>query len=386
MSPEHEQNSTPEGRCHEPPELSTHALPLEEIRAWLHESDPARVERLWRQADAVRQQFVGDEVHLRGLVELSSYCGRRCAYCGISSLNRAAERYRMSAAEILDCAWRIQDHGYGTIVMQSGEDHGTAVSEMSEILRQIKAETPLAITLSLGERSTADLAAWREAGADRYLLRFETSDPDLYRLIHPTRDGRESDRIGILKVLKRLGYEVGSGVMVGIPGQTHESLANDIRLFQELDLDMIGVGPFIPHLATPLGSGELVPSIAPGQQVPNTDEMTCKVVALTRLVCPEANLPSTTALGTVNAESGMELGLQRGANVVMPCFTPQPYRGKYAIYPGKGKVPPSDALHAAALEQRLKAVGRTVGRGPGGRKRSQANAPSSGGPTGQVRA
>jgi biotin synthase len=220
----------------------------------------------------------------------------------------------------------------------------------------------------MGERSEADLALWREAGADRYLLRFETSDRALFASIHP---GSRS-RIGILRTIQALGYEAGSGVMVGIPGQSYESLARDIELFRDLDLDMIGVGPYIPHPATPLGDGRLRPAIDPGQQVPNTEEMVYKVVALTRLVCPEANIPSTTALATINLESGRELGLQRGANVVMPNLTPPEYRRRYEIYPNKACIreTPGDCNHC--LRGRIRSIGRRVGTGSGGRRRSSA--------------
>ena len=163
---------------------------------------------------------MGDEVHLRGLIELSNYCVRACGYCGLRAANREIERYRMSADEILDCAGKAREYGYGTVVLQSGEDYGIHTGWMAELVTRIKRETDLAVTLSLGERPDDDLELWRAAGADRYLLRFETSDDELYRLIHPDLPGRRSDRFAILATLKRLGYEAGSGIMVGIPGQT----------------------------------------------------------------------------------------------------------------------------------------------------------------------
>jgi biotin synthase len=253
--------------------------------------------------------------------------------------------------------------------MQSGEDYGIERDWFAGVIRRIKAETPLAVTLGLGERPTGDLAAWRAAGADRYLLRFETSDPALYALIHPPREGIPSDRIAMLRELRRLGYEIGSGVMVGIPGQTFRSLAQDVRLFAEMDIDMIGVGPYIPHPATPLGSGRLLPPDVGAEQVPNTAEMTCKVVALTRLVCPEANLPSTTALATVDKARGRVLGLMRGANVVMPNCTPLQYRVKYEIYPDKACLNETAQTCRGCLAAQLASIGRTIGKGPGGRKR-----------------
>ncbi|HNX52054.1 MAG TPA: [FeFe] hydrogenase H-cluster radical SAM maturase HydE, partial [Thermoanaerobaculaceae bacterium] len=288
-----------------------------ELIGWLREMDETRLEELWALADEVRRVHVGDEVHLRGLIEISNHCVQRCTYCGINATNREVERYRMTAAEVLGSARQARDLGYGTVVMQAGEDYGLTRELIADLVRQIKSETGLAVTLSLGERSDEDFLAWREAGADRYLLRFETSDPELYASIHPSLPGRPSDRFEILRHLRRLGYEIGSGVMLGIPGQTWRILADDLQAFVGLDLDMIGVGPYLPHPATPLGRGEL-PEAPEGEQVPSSELMTYKVVALTRLLCPRSNIPSTTALATLNLAQGRELGLSRGANVVMP--------------------------------------------------------------------
>jgi biotin synthase len=335
---------------------------------WLREEDPSRLELLWSRADSVRRQYVGDAVHLRGLIEISNFCVRRCAYCGLRADNATVERYRLSADEIAGCAHRAAALGYGTVVLQSGEDYSIQTAWMVDLIRRIKAETALAVTLSLGERPEPDLAAWRDAGADRYLLRFETSDAELYRRIHPSLPGRTADRQSILKTLGRLGYEIGSGVMVGIPGQSYQSLADDIQLFRTLDLDMIGVGPFIPHPATPLGKKEQVTWLPDGEQVPNSAAMVYKVMALTRLVCPEANIPSTTALATVNRTSGHRLGLARGANVVMPNLTPMEYRRKYEIYPDKVCIS-EDGSSVASLRECLASLGRTVGEAAGGRIR-----------------
>ena len=259
--------------------------------------------------------------------------------------------------------------GYGTVVMQAGEDYGITRDWMVALIRRIKQEAACAVTLSLGERPDEDLAAWRAAGADRYLLRFETSDTELYDRIHPPLPNRPSDRFAILRRLQGLGYEAGSGVMIGIPGQTYASLADDIARFAEMDLDMIGVGPYLPHPATPLGRGEL-PEAAPGEQVPNTELMTYKVVALARLADPDANIPSTTALATLNIASGRELGLARGANVVMPNLTPTKYRALYEIYPAKACIRETAVQCGACLRGRIEGMGRTVGEGPGGRRRT----------------
>ncbi len=344
-------------------------LDKQTILDWLRETDTKRLESLWRKANATRKEYVGDEVHLRGLIEISNYCCRLCGYCGLRADNKSVERYRLSADEILECARLAVQYGYGTVVMQGGEDYGIETEWLADIVRRIKAETPLAVTLSLGERPDRDFEIWREAGADRYLLRFETSDPELYRLIHPSHAGKISDRIAILRKLRELGYEAGSGVMVGIPGQTYEVLASDICTFQDLDLDMIGVGPYISHPATPLGQGEWVRPIPAEEQVPNSELMTYKTVALTRLACPQANIPSTTALATINKTSGRELGLKRGANIVMPNLTPTKYRKLYEIYPAKACIDETSDDCRACLHARIANIGRAVGAGQGGRRR-----------------
>jgi len=270
----------------------------------------------------------------------------------------------MSADEVLACARLAIDLGYGTVVLQSGEDYGIATEPMAELIRRIKSETDLAVTLSFGERSDEELARWRASGADRYLLRFETSDAKLYRRIHPPL-AAPSDRIAILRRLGELGYEVGSGVMIGIPGQTYDGLAEDIELFRTLDLDMVGVGPYLPHPNTPLGRNPGDFRALESEQVPNTEEMTYKVLALTRLACPQANIPSTTALATLNTAGGRELGLRRGANVVMPNLTPPKYRALYEIYPGKACIAETAEACQACLRQRILSIGRKVGTGPG---------------------
>lgn len=336
----------------------------DEIIDWLRCEEPERLEQLWQLADETRRVHVGEEVHLRGLIEISSYCRRNCAYCGLNVANVGLQRYRMEQDEILVCAVEAAGYGYGTVVLQSGEDLGISCDWMEELIRRIKSETSLAVTLSLGERDDDELVRWRNAGADRYLLRFETSDCSLYERIHPSLPGTNSDRIQILRRLRLLGYEVGSGVMIGIPGQTYSNLADDILLFRELDLDMIGVGPYISHTETPAGRGELPP--APDvEQVPNSELMTYKVIALTRLNCPGTNIPSTTALATLNPLFGRELGLQRGANVVMPNMTPRKYRALYEIYPSKACIDESAADCRSCMTARIHGIGRSVGRGRG---------------------
>ncbi|MGA2063600.1 MAG: radical SAM protein [Thermoguttaceae bacterium] len=378
-------------------------MQLPQITDWLRETEQSRLAQLWQHADLARQRGVGQAVHLRGLVELSNHCVRLCAYCGLRAENHRLPRYRMSRDEVLACARQAVALGYGTVVLQSGEDPGITADWMADLVREIKRRTPLAVTLSLGERDEDELALWRQAGADRYLLRFETSNRGLYERIHPPppangHPGRVSDRIALLGTLRRLGYEVGSGVMIGIPGQTYGDLARDIDLFRTLDLDMIGVGPYLAHPHTPLGhtgrgtgvggQGErgiglrsLVlglgcqtegqepktqdPRPKTQDQVPATELMTYKVIALARLACPRANIPSTTALATLNLRRGRELGLLRGANVIMPNLTPPQYRIHYEIYPNKACLRETAEQCLACCRARIESLGRSVGRGRG---------------------
>lgn len=331
----------------------------------LKTDDETELEKLWRTADQVRQENVGDEVHLRGLLEISNICIRNCGYCGLRAGNTGLERYRMPENEIMECVHEAVAYNYGTVVMQAGEDLGIRKEWVTSLIRRIKSETELAVTLSLGERTTEEYLEWKEAGADRYLLRFETSNRELYDRIHPPVSGRRSDRPEILRYLKSIGFEAGSGVMIGIPGQTYDDLANDILLFSELDLDMIGVGPYIPHHETPLGLDAEKLNAPKGQQVPNTELMTYKVIALARIVCPSANIPSTTALATLNTQSGRELGLSRGANIVMPNMTPRKYRSMYEIYPAKACIDETAADCRACMHRRILSIGRTPGKGRG---------------------
>ncbi|MBN2690144.1 MAG: [FeFe] hydrogenase H-cluster radical SAM maturase HydE [Gammaproteobacteria bacterium] len=356
---------------------------IEEIEFWLREQNAQKLAELYKNADLIRKENVGDAVHLRGLIEISNYCTRACAYCGLNC-DQSITRYRMSHDEIIKCAKEAVEFGYGTVVLQAGEDPRVTQDFIAKIIKEIKVETDLAVTLSLGERSFDELKAWKMAGADRYLLRFETSDKKLFNLIHPADCSASScdstptssrgltagsrDRIAILKELKQLGYETGSGVMLGIPGQTYQSLANDIILFTKLDLDMIGIGPYIKDPNTPLGSGALAPYVNAEDQVPSGENITYKAVALTRIMRPDANIPATSALATINKANGRELALMRGANVVMPNLTPLQYRQHYTIYPDKACINETADMCKDCLAARIATIGRTIGKGQGGRK------------------
>lgn len=337
-----------------------------EIINWLKETESSKQETLWREADIVRKNSVGDAVHLRGLIEASNICSRRCRYCGINADQGSnIPRYRMTYDEMIDCAQLAMDYNYGSIVVQAGEDPGLTTELIERFIKWVKDHTSLAITLSLGERDEDEFVRWHNAGADRYLLRFETSNQRLYENIHPPlKCQKHVNRFDILKQLKDIGYETGSGVMVGIPGQSHEILANDILSFKELGLHMIGIGPYIPHPQTSLGKGENLICISNKEQVPNSQEMTCTVLALTRINCPETNLPSTTALSTLSNE-GREQGLKCGGNVIMPNLTPLKYRKLYEIYPAKSCIKEDAQEFHNQIKKRIESIGRTVGKGRG---------------------
>ena len=299
---------------------------------------------IFAEARRVRHATKGNGVFLRGLIELSSICDRNCLYCGMRHENPNVRRYAMQDDEIVACAALAAELNFGTVVLQAGEcERLWTQARISQLIRRIKAETGQKITLSLGERSEADTAAWKAAGADRYLLRFETTDRALFNRIHPgSPQTEEHPRIAQLKRMKAQGYEIGSGVMLGIPGQTLDSVVEDLLTFAELKLDMVGLGPYLKHPETPLGQSDQT------SEVPVSADFTCRCYALTRLLLPNTNIPSTTALSTLDPLNGRTLGLTSGANVFMPNLTPAFYREGYQIYPGKICVvaPQADSLDA----------------------------------------
>ncbi len=271
-------------------------------------------------ADDVRKKIHGDTVHLRAIIEFSNYCKCNCLFCGIRRDNKKIFRYIMTDEEIISVAQEAVKVGFKTVILQSGETPFFNVKKFSEVVREIK-KFDTALTLSIGELSYEDYSILREAGADRYLLKFETSDKRLFKALKP--DTTLKKRLQCLKWLKELGYETGSGLIVGLPGQSLESLADDIALIKELELDMVGIGPFIPHLETPLG-----------KQPVGNPLITLKLIAITRILLPYANIPATTALGTISPSLRLK-AFQCGANVLMLDITPECYKNFYDIYPGK---------------------------------------------------
>lgn len=311
-------------------------------------------DELFKAADRVRKSYVGDEVHLRGLIEFSNICKQNCLYCGLRRDNQNLKRYRLDADTIYNFAKKAKSYGYKTVVLQSGEDSYFTVPIITDIIKKIKA-LDMAITLSIGEKSYEEYKAFKDAGADRYLLRIETTDKALYEKMDPGMSFE--NRVRCLKDIKALGYEVGTGSLIGLPGQTIESIVDDFMFFKEIGADMIGVGPFIPNEDTPLKDEE-----------GGVFELSLKVMALTRLLMPDINIPATTAIETLNKQ-GRILALQSGANVVMPNVTEGEYRKLYALYPGKICINDTPAHCRGCITGKITSIGRQVSEDYGFRKK-----------------
>ena len=315
----------------------------------------APAEDLYRQADRVRHDAIGDDVHLRGLIEFSNFCRNDCMYCGIRRSNRYVQRYRMTEEELVETARRAVALGFQTIVLQSGEDLHFDQTRLCRIIEQIKRHD-VALTLSVGERDYTDYKAFRDAGADRYLLRIETTDTDLYHRLNPGMSWQR--RHECLLMIKELGYELGSGIMVGQPGQTIASIAGDLLYLKDIGIDMAGIGPFIPHPDTPLAA-----------EAGGTLELALRTMAVMRLLMPDINIPATTAMESLHPQ-GRIMALQAGANVVMPNVTEGEYRRLYELYPGKICVNDTPAHCRSCIGLKIQSIGRTIGQGRGGHRKS----------------
>lgn len=307
--------------------------------------DDSNNDWLFSLADKTRKEYVGDEVHLRGLIEFSNICKRQCKYCGLRCEDKYIDRYRISKEDIISYAEHAVNMGYKTIVLQSGEDEYYNTDLMCEIIAGIK-KLGVALTLSIGEKTYEEYKAFKEAGADRYLIRIETTDKTLYNQMHPNMDF--DNRVRCLENLGRLGYEVGTGCLVGLPNQTIESLADDILFFKEINADMVGIGPFIPHPHTPLKDSAT-----------GSFTLALKVMALTRILLKDINIPATTAMETLNP-NGRIIALQSGANVVMPNVTTTEYRAKYEIYPNKICINENPDKCKGCISAKIQSIGRTV--------------------------
>jgi len=314
----------------------------------------APADELYRRADDVRREAVGDAVHLRGLIEFSNICRNDCLYCGIRRGNRQVQRYRMTDEELVETAKRAAALGFQTIVLQSGEDMHFDQARMCHIIEQIK-RLDVALTLSVGERDYEDYKAFRDAGADRFLMRIETTDRDLYNRLNPGMSWER--RHECLLMIRDLGYELGSGIMVGLPGQTVESIADDLLYLKDIGIDMAGIGPFIPHPETPLAN-----------ESGGTLEQALRTMAVMRLLMPDINIPATTAMESLHPQ-GRIMALQAGANVVMPNVTEGEYRRLYELYPGKICVNDTPAHCRSCIGLKIRSIGRTIGQGRGGHEK-----------------
>ncbi len=321
------------------------SLPEREYAELIRGRDEEAAALLARLASKKRRAVFGDAVYTRGLIEISSICKNNCLYCGIRRDNVLAERYRLTPEEILACADEGHALGFRTFVLQGGEDPFYTDEVLCGIVRQLKERHPdCAVTLSVGERSRESYQALREAGADRYLLRHETADPDHYAKLHP-REMSFDNRMRCLRDLKELGYQTGCGFMVGSPFQTPENLAGDLKFIETFRPAMCGIGPFVPHRNTPFRD-----------QAPGTAELTLFLLSVIRLMLPEVLLPATTALGTV-LPRGREAGILAGANVVMPNLSPVRVRKKYELYDNKICTGEESAQCRDCLRQRMRSVG-----------------------------
>lgn len=294
-----------------------------ELIALINDKSPETAEYLAKRADEIRQNHYGKKVFLRGLIEISSYCKNDCLYCGIRRSCKSAQRYRLDKQQIMDCAEIGYKLGLRTFVMQGGEDSFFTDDYMYEIISELKSRYPdCAVTLSLGERSAESYRKMKNAGADRYLLRHETASVELYKKIHPSEMVLDN-RLKCLYNLKETGFQTGSGFMVGVPFQTLEDIVEDLRFLQDLQPEMIGIGPFIPHKDTPFRD-----------EKGGTLELTLRLLGILRLMFPKVLLPATTALGTISG-NGRILGLKTGCNVIMPNISPKDARKKYNLYDNK---------------------------------------------------
>ncbi|MBN2414875.1 [FeFe] hydrogenase H-cluster radical SAM maturase HydE [bacterium] len=336
---------------------SGETLSRDDMAALLSLTDEADRRVLYEKAYAVKIRETGPGVYFRGIIELGNICEKDCYYCGIRGSNGEVKRYLMEADEIVKTALWVHENRYGSLVLQAGELSGPAfITMIEQVLGRIREKTGggLRVTLSLGEQTEETYRRWREAGAHRYLLRIETTNPDLYRRLHPEDHDFEA-RKACLGLLRRTGYQVGTGVMIGLPGQTAEDLADDILFYQKEDIDMIGMGPYLPHEATPMA--EHFPDYVydPDRQL----RLGLNMIAVTRLVLKDVNIAATTALQALHPK-GREMGVQAGANVVMPNATDTSYRESYQLYDNKPCLDENSGLCRGCLTRRIESVGEEV--------------------------
>lgn len=328
------------------------ALSLEELQLLIEARNSEAVKEIRSAAYQLKNKYIGNNVSIRGIIELGNICAKNCNYCGIRSSNKKLERYSLSVDDVEKLAKLNAELGYASLVLQSGEIEGDAhTTYIEECLNRI-APLNLGITLSLGEQREEVYRRWKNAGASRYLLRIETSNKKLYKAIHPETHSWER-RVECLRALGRCGYQVGTGVMSALPGQSTKDLAQDIIFFGDIDADMIGMGPYIPHPDTPMG--KTAPYIEKSERL----HLGLNMIAATRLYLHDVNIASTTALQAL-AEDGREQGILAGANVIMPNITFSNLRQNYQLYEGKPAQDENDTNTRIALEQSLAKIGEKI--------------------------
>jgi len=319
---------------------------------------------IFNKANKVKTEYIGNRVHFRGLVEFSNICSKNCYYCGIRKDNKETTRYNISDEDILKAVKFAYENNYGSIVLQSGElSSPTFINRIDNLLKEIKRITnnEIGVTISLGEQTEETYKRWFESGAHRYLLRIEASNRELFYKIHPQNSNHNfEDRIECLHRLKRVGYQTGTGVMIGLPFQTSEDLADDLLFFKNMDMDMIGMGPYIEHEQTPLykHAAELMP-------LEKRFTLALKMIAILRIMQKDINIAAATALQSIDTV-GREKALQIGANIIMPNITPTTYRSHYKLYENKPCVDEGEEDCINCLEARIKLVGNEIGYGEWG--------------------
>jgi biotin synthase len=344
--------------------LSKNTLTREDLVYLLSTNEERDKHSLFRKANQVKKQNSGNVVYLRGLIELSNICRKDCFYCGIRKSNGNIERYTLKDEDVLDLAMYAWRNDFGSIVIQTGERTDKVfVDGLTSLIRTIREKTDgqLGITLSCGEQDYETYQEWFDAGAHRYLLRIETTSEELFRKIHPDNEfHRFEDRFLALENLKKAGFQAGTGVMIGLPGQTMENLADDLLFFKSFDVDMIGMGPYIPHPDAPMGKWK-ARLLKPAERV----ELSLKMIALARIMLKDVNIAASTAMQALDPD-GRVKAILAGANVFMPNMTPKIFADNYHLYEGKPAVRDNAMEIVRELEVRLKGLGETVGYGKWG--------------------
>lgn len=338
--------------------LDKDVLSKEDIIFLLKINKKDDLDKLFKKADEIRREYIDNNVYIRGVLEFSNYCKNDCLYCGIRRSNLKLQRYRIKPKEIIKIAENaVSNLGFKTVLLQSGEDDFYTTESIKNIIKSILKKCDCRVALSIGERKIEEYKRFYEAGARRCLIRFETSNKKLFKKLHPksslTKNSFER-RIWLIKELKKIGYQVGTGPMIGLPGQEVEDLADDILLYNKLNINMVGMGPFICHPDTPLAGN-----------LNGTFEMSLKMIAVTRIVCKDIFISATTALQTLNRINGRELALQAGANLLMPNTTPKKYRELYQLYPNKVCIYENPYDCANCVKKVIQSVGRVIGKGYG---------------------